>query len=344
MRPSEGFVPALPGSRHSSSSKPLSRGTFRLRRFGWQSVAALLFAGILAWLPSDGLKDRENYLAFLDSAPIIMLSWLDGDIIGILANEPLWVLLNAALSALMVREQALQILIFVPAAVVALHVLRSNPNYAILLLAFLLVPLVLKNHVIHLRQGAAVAVFLSAWFASSRRWRWPLMFCAPLLHSSFFFVFMLLAVAWLLRRLRIPTAIVIGVYVAMGLVVGLGLGQLARAIGARQGEEAEFDVAADASGLGFVYWSLALGLYLLQSRRFLRAHLLEVGTIVFYLATYFLSPFTGRVFESTLLLVLLSMLHMRGSGGRVLVASVLLFSLMQWLMLYLGARSVFTEI
>ena len=36
---------------------------------------------------------------------------------------------------------------------------------------------------------------------------------------------------------------------------------------------------------------------LMQSRRFVSEHLLEMGSMIVYLATYFLSPVTGRVFE-----------------------------------------------
>lgn len=309
----------------------------------WPLLGALTYAAVLALMPGEDFRDRDNYLAYLENAPIFMLGWLDGDVVQILANEPLWILINAGLGLSWPHEQALQLLIFVPAAIVAHRVLGADPRQALLLLAFLLLPQVLKNHVVHLRQGLGLAVFLLGWFAHSPRWRWGLWLLTPLLHSSFFFVLLLLGMARLLQRWRVPLPVAWASFVLAGIGVGLALEALVRAAGARQGEEVEFVAAQGISGLGFLFWLVALTLLMLQARPFLRQHLLEIGAVLFYLATYFLSPFTARVFESTLPLVLLAGLRMRGPGRMLFLAAVLAFGALQWLMMYLGGRSVFTE-
>lgn len=309
----------------------------------WPLMGALAYAAVLALMPGERFRDRDNYLAYLENAPIFMLGWLDGNVLQILANEPLWILINAGLGLAWPPEQALRVLIFVPAAIVAHRVLGVDPRHALLLIAFLLLPQVLKNHVVHLRQGLGLAVFLLGWFAHSARWRWGLWLLTPLLHSSFFFVLLLLGMARILQRWRVPLPIAWGCFVCAGIGIGLALGPLAQAAGARQGDEVDFGAAEGVSGLGFLFWLLMLMLLMLQARSFLREHLLEVGAVLFYLATYFLSPFTARVFESTLPLVLLAGLRMRGPGRLVFLAAILAFGSLQWLMMYLTGSSIFTE-
>lgn len=309
----------------------------------WPLLGALAYAGVLALMPGEGFLDRENYLAYLENAPIFMLGWLDGNLLQMLANEPLWILANAGLGLVWPHEQALQVLIFVPAAIVAHRVLGVDPRQPLLLLAFLLLPQVLKNHVVHLRQGLGLAIFLLGWFAASPRWRWSLWLLTPLVHSSFFFVLLLLGMARLMYHWRVPLPLAWATFVLTGVGIGLTLGALVQATGARQAEEVEFAAAQGISGLGFLFWLIALALLLLQARAFLREHLLEIGAVLFYLATYFLSPFTARVFESTLPLVLLAGLRMRGPGRILFLAAVLAFGALQWLMMYLGGSSIFTE-
>lgn len=312
--------------------RPSMRGWARRWARWWPLLGALAYAGVLALMPGDNLHDRDNYLAYLENAPIFMLGWLDGDVLQILSNEPIWILVNAALGLLLPQDLALRVLIFVPAAIVAHRVLGADPRHALLLLAFLLLPQVVKNHVVHLRQGLGVAVFLFGWFTASRRLRWGLLLLTPLLHSSFFFVLLILVMARLMQRWRMPLHGCWAAFIATGITVALSLGALARTAGARQGEEAEFAASQDISGLGFLFWSAVLIILLLQSRKFLRSHVFEIGTVLFYLATYFLSPFTARVFESTLPVVLLASLRMRGTGRTLFLVAILAFGSMQFLL------------
>jgi hypothetical protein len=174
----------------------------------WPVIGALLYAGVLASLPSESLKDRNNYAAHLEYAALALLAWLDRDLLSVLTNEPLFLLLNLALGAMLPVEQSLELLVFVPAAIVAHAVLRTDPRHGVYLLVVLLLPQVLQKHVIHLRQGVAIVMFVVAWFATSPRLRWPLIAMTPFVHASFFFVLMLMGAAWAVRRLRLSPRLV----------------------------------------------------------------------------------------------------------------------------------------
>jgi len=308
----------------------------------WPIVGALIFASTLSSLPGELFKDRDNYTAYLEFAPANLLVWLDRDLVSILTNEPIFLLMNAAMATLFSVEQALKLLIFVPAVIVAYHVLRASPRNAVYLLAVLLAPALLQKHIVHLRQGLAISIFIVGWFTVSPRLRWSLIALTPFVHASFFFVLGLMAAGWALRKLRLPPWVCVCVFAMLGITIGLSLEDLARATGARQSEEYEFAVAQGISGAGFLFWCAMLGLFLIQSRRFLREHALEVGSVAFYLSTYFLSPVTARVFESTMLIVLLSVLKMTGSGRLAFMTAIVLFVLLQWLMMFVGLASTFT--
>ena len=316
------------------------------RRGWWPLVIALVYATSVCLWPSERLLDRGNYMAYLENAQTFMLSWSYDDALRIMANEPVWIMVNAALGLFLWPEQAIQVLIFVPAAAVAYYLLRTERQsfVTLLLLAFLLLlPQILKNHVIHLRQGLAVALFLAGWFSASRKWRWTLWILAPLVHSSFFFVLLMIAVAHLCSRWRVPLPIVWAIFLFLGVGISLTLEVVAGAMGARQVEEWEFREASGISGLGFLFWASLLLFVSVQPREFLRQHILEFGTVIFYVATYFLTPAAGRVFESTLLLVVMAGLRMRTPAREIYLGAIAGFGMLQWLMIFFSGRSPFYE-
>jgi hypothetical protein len=291
---------------------------------------AAMYGGGLALLPLDEFLDRENYLAYAANSWDIFLRYWDSGALITLANDPLWLLINAALGRVFSPEITLRALIFAPATVVAYIVLTTEPRHFLWLLLILFVPQVIKNHVIHLRQGAAISVFLMGWFSPSRFRHWILLSAAPMVHSSFFFILALLLMTGLFERLRLAADFrTLGVASA-GILVGTGLGWLATSIGARQAEEYVFG-SAPVSGLGFVFWFAMLVVFLSEGGAFRRRHAFECGIVVFYLSTYFLVEVTARIFESGLVIVLLSGLALTGWRRQIHVALLLFYSMAYWM-------------
>jgi len=166
-------------------------------------VLAFAYGSILASLPLDVFKDRANYMRYAASSWDIFGSyWSHGTVVA-LANEPVWLLLNSFLANFLSAETVLRIIIFVPAVVVARFVLLQSPKDFVWLLLFLIFPQVIKNYIIHLRQGEAIAVFLVGWSIQSKPWRWMLMGIAPFIHSSFFLILGLLGLSRAMLLLRL---------------------------------------------------------------------------------------------------------------------------------------------
>lgn len=300
----------------------------------YYSLCALLavsYGAVLASLPVGAFKDRENYLVYAqDSLTILGRHWESGPLAG-MVNEPLWLLINSTLSVWLSPEWVLRVLIFVPAASVAWIVLRRGPQHFIWLLLILFVPQVMKNYVVHLRQGVAIALFLGGWFSSNRSARWLCLAATPFIHASFFFILAMVALTRVARLIRLGADLRIVLFAAAGAVIGGGLGWLAHVFGARQAQEYSF-TAADVSGLGFVLWSVVLAVICLQGASFIRRYTFEIGVIAFYLGTYFLVEVTARVFESGLILVLLAGFDLTSWRRQAFLALVLFYVSFQWVL------------
>jgi len=304
-----------------SGSRFISSGMYRLAIM----LLAVLYGGVLSSLPLEVFKDRANYLIYTEYSWKLLLSWTEAGLLPALANEPVWLLINAGLAMVLSPEAALRLLIGVPATVVAYQVLRVNPRDFLWLLLVLLVPQVIKNHIVHLRQGVAIAVFLVGWFSARPMLRISLIALTPFIHASFAFVlgFMLLTV--IARKLRWAADMRTLLFATAGMATGMALAGLAAVLGARQANDYEF-VVTGVSGLGFVFWAGVFLIMRLQGQEFMRRHAFEMGALVFYLSTYFLIEVAARIFESVLILILIAGLRLTDWRRKVFLGAVTFYA------------------
>src|SRR5690554_6648259 len=151
-------------------------------------VIATVYALYLANLPIDAFKDRINYINYTFNSEYRFYDRLSNNWISLLSNEPLSLLINIFLSKYFSSENTLRILIGVPAFITAYSILRVNPRYFFLLLFLLFVPQIIKNHIIHLRQGVALSFFLIGWFSNKKYIKYFFLLLTPFIHSSFFMI------------------------------------------------------------------------------------------------------------------------------------------------------------
>jgi len=305
-------------------------GFFTMRPFDLLAfLLAIAYGATLSQIPTELYKDFGNYLVYAEHSWPRLQGMLNQGVLTTLANEPVWLLINSIMGSFLEPETVVRTIIFVSGSVVAWLVLRSRPKHFVWLVIFLLFPTVLKNHVIHLRQGAAIAVFVWAWFSPNRVVRAILMASTPFIHASFFFILAVLWSASLMTSARLGPVIRIALFVSLGVALSLGLEWLASAVGARQAQTYEFSMA-DVSGLGFAFWCSVFALMFMQGRGFLRKYAFETGLIGFYLATYWLIEVTARIFESGLLLVLLAGLSLTGWRRLTYLSAVLAYGGLSW--------------
>ncbi len=305
-----------------------------IRKWGGRMASAffaILYGLFFAGLPLLAFKDRGNYLDYTTLSDIRLSDWLTQGILTTLSNEPVWLLINMGLSQFLAPEEVLRAIIFFPAVTVAYLALRADPKNAIWIILFLFLPQVIKNHIIHLRQGLAIAVFLLGWFNTNRNVRWFFIFLTPFIHASFFFIIMLIILINISKKLRLAPDLRSLLFVGAGTAVGMNLGYLAMIFGSRKAQEYAF-TAADISGLGFIFWAGIAILMALEGKNFFRQYTFPYAIILFYLATYFLVEVSARIFENGLLLVLLAGLQMRSWRKGLFITEILGYGILQWLL------------
>ena len=194
-------------------------------------ITATLYGGVLASLPLHVFSDRVNYIKKLENPWVYIESYWSNGLIGGLANEPLWLLINAGLASVLSPEQAMRVIIFVPATAVAWAVLRRDSQPFFWLLFFLLIPAVIKYHITGLREGLAIALFLTGWFSPHRSLRWVLLLAAPFVHSAFLFLLTLLAVTNLAKRLRLSASLRTFLWIGTGIFLGISISFVAKLLG-----------------------------------------------------------------------------------------------------------------
>ena len=293
-------------------------------------VVAVLYGAALSKIPDETFKDFANYLVYAEHSWVRLFGLAQLGTVPMLANEPVWLLLNAALGIYLPPESVVRFIIFFSASSVAWLVLRHHPRQFFWLICFLLLPMVMKNHLIHLRQGAAIAVFLWGWYSPSSLRRWLWMGLAPFIHASFFFVLSLLFLTKAMQRLRLGADIRALGFLLFGFVLSLSLGWIAQLADARQAQEYEFS-AADISGLSFLVWCAVVVVWMAEGRAFLKKHAFETGIILLYLSTYWFIEVTDRIFESGLILVLIAGLSVTQWRRFAFLGVVLALGVLSWL-------------
>jgi len=294
-------------------------------------VLAVSYGLVLANFPIDVFKDRDNYLNYVLNSDIILGINASAGLLTLFANEPLWLLLNTLMKQIFEPEQAIRFYIFMSATTFSFLFLRKDPGNIVWLVLFLFGPQIVKNYIIHLRQGVAISIFFIGWTLVGSKKHWMVMMLTPFIHASFFFVLVFLVLDKFTTRFRLSGVLRISVFFIAGLLFTLSVGYLAAAVGARQANEYGFS-AEGISGLGFIFWLSILFIFILQGASFIKRYSFEVSVLIFYLCAYFFIEVSGRVFESTLFLVLLAGLTMNGWRKPAFLSLILFYSVFSYIL------------
>lgn len=267
---------------------------------------ALIFSLVLSNLQVDAYIDRVSYLAYAEDSLLVLGRNFSSGWLKLIFNEPLWLTINIILSTIFSVENVVRFIIFCSTFLTVYLVLSNvDKRFFVLALLFLLLPQVLKNNIIHLRQGLAVAIFLAGWFSLNYKTKYLCFIFSALIHSSFVIVLVGIIGVNILLYLRFSYGLRSIIFIIIGLCIAFFGLYFAELLGARQGASYQ-GKSSSASGLAFIYWSGFFVLFTLQSKQFLKSHAIPTFFILLYLSSYFFLPVTARVFESVLLIILLS--------------------------------------
>lgn len=293
---------------------------------------AIQYSYLLAYIiPMEEITDRGNYLIYAANSELIQNKYLSRGILSFLTNEPIWLLININLSKYLNPEQVVSIIIFSSSFILSYLILNHKPKFFVFLLLILFFPPIIGKNIVHLRQGLAITIFMLGWFSKSKKLRLLLLLITPLIHASFFFILLLLALTSLLKKINLSNNLKFLIIAILGLSIGFGLEYIVSNLGTRQATEYTFS-SANISGLGFIFWSSILILYLSQGNDFIKDNTFAIITMVFYLSTYFLLEVTGRIFESTIIIVLISSLNLTNWRKYLCIIMIISFEFLSWIL------------
>lgn len=291
---------------------------------------ALIYAIALASLPLLDFRDRVNYLEYAAASSLIWQRYAERGVFTLLANEPAWLLINMLLGLWLEPSSVLRVLIGGSAFLTAWSLMRSHQRNTVWLLLMLFYPGIIKNFIIHLRQGCAIAVFLLGFWKKNHWLGWVLMGLSPFIHSAFFPILVLLLVSFLLKRFRFAADLSVTLFLWVTGVLIVALPIVSAWLGARQAFEHSLWSTPEVSGLNFIFWLGMLFLMLSAPRDFLREHRVQVAFIIFYLSGYFTLYPSARIFENGLPIILWAGSNLTGWHGRIFRWAVLIQGVFIW--------------
>ena len=317
-------------SQHNT--KRLQVSLYNLLREVLIVVIALTYAYILMSLPLFEFQDRGNYLVYAQSSEMILERNQARGILILIFNEPIWLLINIWLRNILDPENVIKTIIFMASFLSSYSFIKlsnSKIRNILLMVILLLLPIILKNYITHLRQGLAIGLFMLGMLFSDWR-RIAFVIVTPFIHSSFFFVIFLTQIDRIISWFTtFKTKIRIAIVFSIGIILSLNLRRIAAFLGDRRADQYDF-TTADVSGLGWLFWFIVLIVMVSAGKHYLKQYSISAYCITFYLATYPFIEVTSRIFESSILIVILDLLNLKGWRKYIFLFLIFVYGLLQW--------------
>jgi len=276
-------------------------------------VIALLVANaeVLLSVESWEIKDRinyENYAAYIDYFLDVRLNF---DYFLDLNNEPLFFVTNFLLSRMGYSpEIILKLIIFFSVFIVSFVLLKKGQLSPLWLFVVFLLPWLVSNYIMSIRQGYATAIFLLAWFFLNGKVRTIVFLLTPLIHYSFLIVLTILLVSKYFGSIKINRYLILFIFIVFGLITGLYVVSTSVEMGFNLGFYSEKNQLS--FGYGIVFWGIILMIFLVQEKDYFYNNIISIGALIFYLTSAVVFPPMSRVFQSLIVLVLISGFSLKG--------------------------------
>ena len=297
-------------------------------------IISLIIAFLLA-SPEDitWARDRLSYLTYAESSWVIMERYISRGILPFLTNEPLFLAINIILSSVFSPDNVVRSIIVISTFGV-LYALGKISKYNFwILFFFLFIPQILKNHIIHLRQGLGLSFYLLGLISTNKFGR-ILKYASMFIHTSFVFLILFEFLDKIFKKINFNTGMRMLFSSILLTIFMFIVPSLAIFFGDRRALEYDFTVAQDASGLGFLFWLIVGGFFIFIIKKDYITAISCYG-IMFYLISYFFLDFAARIFENIIPLIIVATLNDSRKEIKVFYTIVFLFyGSIQW---YLGA-------
>ena len=286
---------------------------------------------ILCSLPLTIFLDRTYYLEYAASGGFILVNnYLSGGVVSVFFNEPLWLLINMALSLIFEPEQVVRIIILFSSVLFSYALAKKlRAKNFLLILLILLFPQVLQNYITHLRQGLALAIFMYGMLNTKKSKLYT--FFAALIHSAFYFILVFQLLEIILVKLRLNFHLKVFTYFISSVLLIFVVDSVASLIGDRRGGQYSSEVI-QVSGLGWIFWLTFFFLLLFRSYPLFKKPNGALPIFTFYLTSYFNLAFVARIFESMLPYIFTGLKDLKPKYYYLLFGLLFSFCVAQWVL------------
>ncbi len=313
----------------SNSFSQYQRSSLSTYKYCSIVIFAVSYGVYLASLPIPGFADFTNYLNYAKNSIEIWNHYLSIGLTALLFNEPIWLLLNSRLSIFYDPDTVVRIIVFSSASSISFLLLSRYPSQFIFIIIFLFSPQVIKNLLVHIRQGAGTAVFLWGFYSPNRFTRSSLIAVAPFIHSSFFFILVIYLFSRLLARVSLSVGVKVSISIFSALVLVFSMNYFAQISAARQIDTLTYGQIS-VSGFGFIFWLAIFLLMLSAGKRWCSRYLFELTILALYLMMYWFNIYSARVFDSGILPLMISGLMLAGLRRQAFLFMVITFCASFW--------------
>ncbi len=275
--------------------------------------------------------DRTYYLEYASSSGFILINnYLSGGTLSVLFNEPLWLLINIALSLSFQPEQIVRIIILFSSVLFSYALAKKlGVKNFLLILLILLFPQILQNYITHLRQGLALAVFMYGILNTKRVKLYTLV--AALIHSAFYFILVFQLIEIILVKMRLNFHLKVMAYFISSVFLIIVVDSVASLIGDRRGGQYSSE-DIQVSGLGWIFWLLFFFLLLIRSYPLFKKPNGALPIFIFYLTSYFSLAFVSRIFEAMLPYIFTGLKDLKPIYYYLLFGLLFFFCVAQWVL------------
>jgi hypothetical protein len=287
-----------------------------------------LYAYVLQDLPLMNFQDRISYINYANFSDVLLLNYWNRGILQFFSNEPLWLCINIVLKYFLDAENVVRFIIFSSSLIFSYKILSINKESLLIAIFLLLMPVVLKNFITHLRQGLAISLFILFYFSNSNQKKLSFLI-PPFVHSSFFFLSLLYYSAFLLKKYRQGIDVRLLYYFFSMLFIVFALEYISYWFGARQAYAYGFE-SSSGSGLGFIFWFFIFILLVSEGYEYFIENEFVLTIVALYLMSYFFLEVTARIFESGIILVFLAGLRLNRTRKFLFLASMIFYMSMTW--------------
>lgn len=264
---------------------------------------------IISSLPNYIFRDRDSYIYYAANSQELIDFYSSTGLLNLLVNEPLFLLINKFLSSFL-DPYFIPVFYTLTTFSIFFWLLSKQSRNVITLclglILFFIITYTFHLQFVTLRQSlASFMLLLGLYYFKDNKKIILLCFLAGFIHSSFYFIFVLLILNWFLKTIIKKAILRYIIQFAIIFLLGFIAIKIASYLGMRQAENL-LDSNINVGGGAWIIWTI-ITIYIILWGNKTHTMLYEYSLIglTTFIALYFTTPFVGRLITSFIPAVIL---------------------------------------